>query len=140
MLSFPRLLGVSLPEKQGKSQKEKTRMANRFLSSKGVGKSCVLPIRAPNPSPTLDKNLASMGPGILSSVGFWVWRKAPDAFPDSNTTLDTYQSAKGNPKNGERGIREEVYDDRAIRGFANTIAITTSIVRSGALKSWSAQH
>ena len=34
-----------------------------------LGKSCVLPIRVPNPSPKLDKNLASMGPGILSSVG-----------------------------------------------------------------------
>ena len=39
----------------------------------------------PNPSPTLDKNLASMGPGILSSIGVGVWRKAPEAFPDSNT-------------------------------------------------------
>ena len=52
-----------------------------------------LPIRIPNPSPTLDKNLASMGPGILSSIGVGVWRKAPEAFPDSNTTLDTFQSA-----------------------------------------------
>ena len=76
-----------------------------FLSSTGVGKSCVLPIQMPNPSPTLDKNLASMGPGILSSVGVgvWrkapeafpgVWRKAPEAFPDSNATMDTFQSAK----------------------------------------------
>ena len=67
-------------------------MGNQFLSSAGVGKSCVLPIRVPNPSPTLDKNLASMGPGILSSVG--VWKKAREAFPDSNTTLDTFQSAR----------------------------------------------
>ena len=52
-----------------------------------------LPVRMPNPSPTLDKNLASMGPGILSSVGVGVCRKAPEAFPDSNTTLDTFQSA-----------------------------------------------
>ena len=52
-----------------------------------------LPIRMPNRSSTLDKNLASMGPGILSSIGVWVWRKAPEAFPDSNTTLDTFQSA-----------------------------------------------
>ena len=43
-----------------------------------------LPIRMPNPSPTLDKNLASMGPGILSSIGVGVWRKAPEAFPDSS--------------------------------------------------------
>ena len=63
-------------------------MGNQFLSSKGVGKSCVLPIRWTNPSATLDKNLASMGPGILSSVGVGVWGKAPEAFPDSNTTLD----------------------------------------------------
>ena len=60
----------------------------RSLSSTGVGKSCALPIRMPNPSPTLDKNLASMGPGIFSSVGVGVWRKASEAFPDSNTTLD----------------------------------------------------
>ena len=52
-----------------------------------------LPIRMPNPSPTLDKNLAAMGPGILSSIGVGVWRTAPEAFPDSNTTLDTFQSA-----------------------------------------------
>ena len=65
---------------------------NRFLSSASVGNSCVLPMHVPNPSPTLDKNLASMGPGILSSIGVGVWRKAPEAFPDSNTTLDTFQS------------------------------------------------
>ena len=52
-----------------------------------------LPIRMPNPSPTLDKNLASMGPGFLSSIGVGVWRKAPEAFPGSNTTLHTFQSA-----------------------------------------------
>ena len=57
----------------------------------GVGRSCVLPMRVPHPSPTLDKNLASMGPGILSSIGAGVWRKAPEAFPDANTTLDTCQ-------------------------------------------------
>ena len=34
-----------------------------------------------------------MGPGILSTIGVGVWRKAPEAFPDSNTTLDTCQSA-----------------------------------------------
>ena len=62
-------------------------MENRFLSSKGVGKSCGSPY-------TLNKNLASMGPGILSSIGVGVWRKAPKAFPGSNTTLDTFQSAK----------------------------------------------
>ena len=70
-------------------------MGNRFLSSKGVGKSCGSPKTGlPNPSPTLDKNLASMGPGILSSIGVGVWRKAPEAFPGSSTTLDTFQSAK----------------------------------------------
>ena len=68
-------------------------MGNRFLSSAGVGKSCVLPIPVPNPSPTLDKNLASMGPRILSSSGVGVRRKAPETFPNSNTTLDTFQSA-----------------------------------------------
>ena len=62
-------------------------LGNRFLSSAGVGKSCVLPIRVPNPSPTLDKNLASMGPGTLSSIGVEAWRKAAETIPDSNTTL-----------------------------------------------------
>ena len=52
-----------------------------------------LSIRMPNPSPTLDKNLASMGAGILSSIGVGVWRRAPEEFPGSNTTLDTFQSA-----------------------------------------------
>ena len=62
-----------------------------------------LSIRMPNPTPTLDKNLASMGPGILSSIGVGVWRKAPEAFPGSNTTLDTFQSAKkGRMQRGQR--------------------------------------
>ena len=70
-------------------------MGNRFFYPVRVlGRVVDLPIRMPNPSPTPDKNLASMGPGILSSVGVGVWRKAPEAFPDSNTTLDTFQSAK----------------------------------------------
>ena len=43
-------------------------LGNRFLSNAGVGKS------------------------ILSSIGVGVWRKAPEALPDSNTTLDTFQS------------------------------------------------
>ena len=38
------------------------------------------------------KNPASMGPGILFSIGVGVWRKASEAFPDSNTTLDIFQS------------------------------------------------
>ena len=77
---------------------------NQILSSVGVGKSCVLPIRVPNPSPTLDKNLASMGTGILSSIGVEVWRKAPEAFPDSNTTLDTFQSARRRQTQERRNI------------------------------------
>ena len=47
----------------------------------------------PHPSPTLDKNLAPMGPGILSGVGVGVWRNRSGAFPDSNAMLDTCQSA-----------------------------------------------
>ena len=31
-----------------------------------------------------------MGPGILSSIGVGVWRKAAEAFPDSNTALDEF--------------------------------------------------
>ena len=46
------------------------------------------------PSPTLDKNPACIGPGILSSIGVGVWRKAPEEFPNSYATLDTCQSAK----------------------------------------------
>ena len=70
-----------------------------------------LPIRMPNPTSTLDKNLASMGPGILSSIGVGVWRKAPEAFPGSNTTVDTFQSAILNPskdpKKAERNSRKQ---------------------------------
>ena len=65
-----------------------------FYPVRVLGRVVDLPIRVPNPSPTLHKNLASMGPGTLSSIGVGVWRKAPEAFPDSNTTLDTCQSAK----------------------------------------------
>ena len=46
-----------------------SQMGSRFLSSAGVGKSCVLPMRVPNPSPTLDKILASMGPGFYPVLG-----------------------------------------------------------------------
>ena len=38
-------------------------------------------------------HFAPMGPGILSSTGAEVWRKAPGAFPDSNSVLDKFQSA-----------------------------------------------
>ena len=43
--------------------------ATTSFPSAGVEKNCVLPMRLPNPNPTLDKNLASMGPGILFSIG-----------------------------------------------------------------------
>ena len=49
-------------------------------------------MRLPDPSPVLDKNRAPMGPEILSSTGAGVWRKAPTAFPDSNSVLDIFQS------------------------------------------------
>ena len=65
-------------------------MGNQFFIQCGCRED---PIRVPNPNPTLDKNLASMGPGILSSIGVGVWRKAPEAYPDSHTTLDTCQSS-----------------------------------------------
>ena len=77
-----------------RSQRKRMRMWEiHFYPVQMRGKSCVLPIRVPNLSPTLDKNLASMGPGILSSIGVGVWRKALEAYPDSNTTLDTFQSS-----------------------------------------------
>ena len=65
-------------------------LGDRFLSSAGAGGNCARPMRLPNPSPVLDKNRAPMGPGILSSTGARVWRKAPMAFPDSNSVLDNY--------------------------------------------------
>ena len=63
-------------------------VGSRFLSSAGVGRSCALPTRVPSPSPTLDKTLAPMGPGVLSSIGTGVWRESSGAFPESNTVLD----------------------------------------------------
>ena len=54
-------------------------------------------MRVPSPSPTLDETLACMGTGILSSIEVGVYRKAPGAFPDSNTTLDTFQSLTFEP-------------------------------------------
>ena len=69
-----------------------------------LGRVVDLPIWMPNPGPTLDKNLASMGPGILSSIGVGVWRKPPEAFPGSNTTLDTFQSAIFAPLNPSKPL------------------------------------
>ena len=40
-----------------------------FYPVRVLGRVVDLPIRMPNPSPTLEKNLASMGPGILSVLG-----------------------------------------------------------------------
>ena len=72
-------------------------MGDRFLSSASIGRnlslSLSLSMRVPNPSPVLDKNPALMGPEILSSTGAGVWRKAPKAFPGSNSVLDKFQSA-----------------------------------------------
>ena len=50
-------------------------------------------MRLPNPSPVLDKNRAPMGPEFLSSTGARVWREAPNAFSDSSSVLDKFQSA-----------------------------------------------
>ena len=74
-------------------------MGDRFSSSNGTGKNCALPMRLPNPSPLLDKNPGPIGPEILSSTGTGVWRKAPVAFPDSSSVLDTFQSATKPAKN-----------------------------------------
>ena len=46
---------------------------NSFLSSAGVGKSCVLPVWVPNPSPTLDKNLESIAHGSRNFIQYWGW-------------------------------------------------------------------
>ena len=51
-------------------------------------------MRVPNSIPSvLDKNLAPMGPRNLSRTGALVWRKAPGAFPDSNSVLGQFESA-----------------------------------------------
>ena len=61
-----------------------------FLSSAGAGKNCSLSMRLSSSSPVLDKHSAPLGPDILSSTGAGVWRKAPKAFPDSSSVLDTF--------------------------------------------------
>ena len=63
-------------------------MTDRFLSGADAGRSCALPIGAPNPSTVLDKDLEPKGPGILSSTGAGVQRNALGALPDSNSVLD----------------------------------------------------
>ena len=52
----------------------------------------VLAMRVPNPSPVLDEHCAALGPGLLSSTVAEVWRKAPGAFPHSNSVLDAFHS------------------------------------------------
>ena len=66
-------------------------MGDRYLSSAGAGRSCALPMRVPNTSPVLEKNLAPIGPGILSSIGAGVWRRGPVVFPDSSSVLHKFQ-------------------------------------------------
>ena len=51
-------------------------------------------MRVLNCSPVLDKVVAPIGPGILSSTGAGVWRKASVAFPNSSSVLDKFLSAK----------------------------------------------
>ena len=64
-----------------------------FCPMRVWGGHCARPMRLPDPSPVLDKILVPIGPGILSSTGAEVWRKAPMAFPDSNSLLDKFHSA-----------------------------------------------
>ena len=80
-----------------------------FYPVRVLGRAVFLPLRVPNPSPTLDKNLASMVPGILSSIGVGVWRNRSGAFPDSNTYIQqtgvypyplVAGSARPNPRMG----------------------------------------
>ena len=72
--------------------KEET--AKPIFSQCGCWEELCSPYAGAKPQPNNGKNLASMGPGILSSIGVGVWRKAPEALPDSNTTLDTSQSLR----------------------------------------------
>ena len=60
-----------------------------FLSGAGIGRSCGLRMRVPNPSVILDKNCAPMGPDILSSIGTGVWRNRSSAFPRSEKQKKT---------------------------------------------------
>ena len=55
-----------------------------------LGRTALSPL--PDPSPVLDKNRAPMGPEMLSSTGAGVCREAPEAFPDSSSVLDRFQS------------------------------------------------
>ena len=72
-----------------------------------------------------------MGPGILSSIGVGVWRKAPEAYPDSNTTLDTFHSSifddfrRGKSIQNRRPNRILATSDRTIqnRRFSATIVL-----------------
>ena len=68
-------------------------LGNQCLSSAGTGKNCALPMKVPNPSPGLDKDCTPMGPEMLSNTGSGVWRKAFEAFPNSTSVLDKFQSA-----------------------------------------------
>ena len=49
---------------------------------------CSLSMRVVNCSPILDKILALVGPETLYSTGAGVWRKAPEALPDSSSVLN----------------------------------------------------
>ena len=68
-------------------------MGDRFLSNAGAGRNCARSARSPDPRPVLNKHRAPMGPESLSSTWAGVWRKAPMAFPDSNSVLDAFQPA-----------------------------------------------
>ena len=53
--------------------------------------------------PNTGQNLLhAIGPGILSSIVVGVWRKAPEAFPDSNTTVDNIFQKPGDHPNSRK--------------------------------------
>ena len=51
-----------------------TNLGDWFLASVGIGRSCDLPMKVPNPSPILNSSCAPMGPDTLPCIGAGVWR------------------------------------------------------------------
>ena len=72
-------------------------------------------MRLPDPSPVLDKNRVPMGPGILSTTGAGVYRKAPKAFPDSSSVLDKFQAAKTGELNGREDLGNRKWGGKTYR-------------------------
>ena len=71
----------------------------------------------PNPSPTLDKNFASMGPGILSSIGLGSGGRLLRHFQAPTLhwihfSLRKIGSPKADPVQFKRGFEEGLLKDK----------------------------